>query len=241
MADNRSTKEKYTDLSSEFAPTIRDPGDRFAGVFDTLTNEANRNAEMVGEYAGQSNIDPEAFVNQFLNNSGSLSNAVTGVGSQLQQTLNSMAEKSSKDALQAQGSQFGNKGALNSSAAAAAMGRAAAEPFAQTLAQTQQNQLGLTGNLWNQAMGGLQQGNIAAGQQAGNMAGLFANQAANAQNNLARLAPMQMTISQPQLEYQQTPWESFWGNANTAIQPVAGAVGTGVGAATGLSSAGSGK
>ncbi len=236
MGDNRSTTDKYTDLSASFAPTVRDTENRLGTTFDQLFNDYNRNAQMMGKFAGQAQnaLDPEAFLRQSQNWFDFFSQTVQGPSSQLQQALNEQAKVASQDAMNAIGGQFANEGALHSSAALRALGKGAAEPLAQAQLQTQQNQLGLTGSLWDRMMGGLQAGNLARGQNQLGLAQLYGNQAGNLQNALANLATQGFMIQQPQLSYNPNAWENFMGGASDVLNLGAGAVGTGIGAATGI-------
>lgn len=189
------------------------------GAYDRFMNEANFNQAQMGQYAGQvgnvqSNYDPNAYMNQFLNSTGGLANAVSGQNSQLQQSLNAIASRQAAEGVNAQAQNFAGMGALNSGAAMAAMGDAMAQPFAQVQSQLQQNQLQGTLGLYNNAMGNYAQGNQFGAQnqlQAGmanqnanlGLAGMYAG---NYQNNMGQLGGLAGQFGgsvAPQYEYQQ--------------------------------------
>lgn len=100
---------------------------------------------------GAQSADPNSYYNQFMGQQGGLANIAQGASAQLGQSLNANA---------AQAARLGGEAALAampgqrfSGAAQAAFGQAYAQPFAEAAAQRNAAQLGLTGQLWNQAMG----------------------------------------------------------------------------------------
>lgn len=117
--------------------------------------------------------DPNAYMNAFMNQQAGLANIAQGATAPLSQSLaanaSDMARRGGEEALaRMPGGRF-------SGAGMAAYGDAYAQPFAQAAAQAQAAQLGLTGNLWNNALGSTAQGyqnalNL-AGQNYGNLAG----------------------------------------------------------------------
>jgi len=157
---------KFLDPSGMYNDSMRRYGslaDSFLGKLDNFANNPFSYTAKYNPQTYQSTYDPEAYMRAFLNQSGNLSNLVSGQTSQLQQSLNNIAQRQA---------QLGGEAALakmpgmrRSGAAMAAYGQAYADPFAQAQAQLQQNQLQGTMNLWNQAMGEYGQGYRFADQQ----------------------------------------------------------------------------
>lgn len=155
---------------------------------------ANQNLAQYGMEGLNSVMDPNAAMNAFLGQAPGLANLAMGPTSQLTEQLNAIAANQAREGIQTMGTEFAGMGAYNSGASAAAMAEAAMNPFAQVAAQQQQNQLNLTGNLWDRALGG------AYGYQnmAGNLFGGLAGQGIQGQTNLA----MNMSgMMAPQYQY----------------------------------------
>lgn len=145
---------KTEDVGNPADYSFEDPTGNYSGQQANLANLNNMLMSGLGRYgAGGGAFDPNAYMNQFMGQAGGLSNMVSGALSPMQQALNAQAARSAQlggeSALAALG-----PGSRNSGAANAAFAQAYADPFAQAALQTQQNQLGLTGALWGQAMGG---------------------------------------------------------------------------------------
>ena len=114
----------------------------------------------------QGTTDPNAYMQQFLGQSGALSSLVSGAQSPLQQSLNARAAEQAR--LGGESSLASMPGLRNSGAGMAAFGNAYAQPFADVQNQLGQQQLNLTGNLWSQAMG-------ANAQQYSNLQNIYGN------------------------------------------------------------------
>lgn len=99
--------------------------------------------------------DPTAAYGSFLGGAAAIPGLVGGALSPLQAQLDVVAARESQNALgtAAQNFSAAGSGALMSGAGARAMGEAMAAPFAQAQAQIAGQQVGLTGNLWQQLMG----------------------------------------------------------------------------------------
>ena len=152
------------------------------------------NQQLTQALAGTQNMDPNAYMNMFMNQAGGLSNLVSGANAPLAQSLNALAAQSAR----AGGEQAlaAMPGLGRSGAASAAFGQAYATPFAQAAAQNQQNQLQGTLGLWNNALG-------LNAQQQGNLM----NYAGNSQSNLVNLANNQSAWYQPTYQYQKGAWD----------------------------------
>ena len=175
---------RYENISKDAANEYRfaDPTGQFQGGID--------NAGQFQQFGqGMLQRDPQAFMNQFNASAAGLSNMVSGQMSPLQQQLNALAADQAQRGAEAAGQAFGDAGASGSGAASRALGTAMATPFAQAQAQLGQQQIGLTGNLWQQSMGqyaqnqnlmnqlgsqmmgqGMQAGNALRGQMGGMVA-----------------------------------------------------------------------
>ena len=94
--------------------------------------------------------NPNASMNQFMGNANQLSGLVSGEQSALNNSLNQLAAYNARQSGEA--ALAAMPGLRNSGAAAAAFGEAYGNEYTKALAQQQQNQLNLTGNLWNQSM-----------------------------------------------------------------------------------------
>jgi hypothetical protein len=139
---------RYENISEDAASEYQfaDPTGQFQGGID--------NAGQFQRFGqGMLQRDPQSFMNQFNASAAGLSNMVSGQMSPLQQQLNALAADQARRGAEAAGQAFGDAGALGSGAASRALGTAMATPFAQTQAQLGQQQIGLTGNLWQQSMG----------------------------------------------------------------------------------------
>ena len=166
--------------------------------------------------------DPNAYMNQFLGQSAGLANLAQGATSQLGQSLNAIAERNAR--LGSEAALAAMPGAANSGAGMAAFADAYASPFADAAAKTQEAQLGLTSQLWNQAMG-----NNASAQQyqaslaaqlaslASNNAGLYGNLANGALGNYAQLASGMGSIYTPTYEYKQGLEDRLWDFGGTVV------------------------
>jgi hypothetical protein len=108
--------------------------------------------------------DPRASMNQFMGNANQLSDLVSGQQSALNSSLNQLAAYNARQSGEA--ALAAMPGLRNSGAAAAAFGEAYGNEYTKALAQQQQNQLNLTGNLWNQSMANASAEQQTAGQLA---------------------------------------------------------------------------
>lgn len=197
---NKGAGDKY-----EFA----DPTGQFQGAVD----QAGR---LQGVGRGMMNQDPQAFMNQFQQAAPGMSNLAFGATSPLQQGLNAQAADQARRGAEMAGQEFANNGALGSGAAARAMGTAMAQPFADVQNQLGQQQVQLTGNLWNQGLGqfgGLQQQQESLGAQ-------LMGQGLQTQGQLA--AQMGGSVA-PQYEYAKGPWD-YTKEGIGAAGSIAGAV-----------------
>jgi hypothetical protein len=183
-----------------------DPTGRFMGGLDQMGELTQFGRQgMVGA------LDPNAATNAFLGQSGGLMNVAQGATAPLTQQLFGLAEDAAQRGMETAGQKFGSMGARHSGAAQAAFGEAAARPFAQTAADIAGQQLGLTGNLWQQALSGAQ-----GLQRTG--AGLYGNVLGQGMGNIAQMAAQTGGAMAPQYEYQPSAWEQFMSGA----QDVAG-------------------
>lgn len=237
-------KGSYDQVGSPSDVSFSDPTGQYAAAVDRMSNEYNRMLSgMSGQLAtGQNymnqaaNYDPNAYMNQFLGQSAGLANLAQGATSPLTQSLNAVAARQA--ALGGEAALAAMPGAANSGAGMAAFADAYASPFADVASQVSQAQLGLTGNLWNQAMG-----NNASAQQfgssvyqnlaglAGQNAGLYGSLAGSGLGNYAQLAGGMGDIYVPQYEYTQGIEDRLWGLGGQVLGGVAGGVGAGLGAA----------
>lgn len=94
---------------------------------------------------------PDTYFNEFYNTQADkLRGLAMGATSPLEQGMNARAGRLAKTGSEAALAALGGR---NSGAGMAAFGEAYANPFSDAALQLNQQQLGLTGNLWNQAMG----------------------------------------------------------------------------------------
>ncbi len=191
-----------------------DPTGRFAGTYDAASNQHNQNMGLMGQYGQQAmaagqGYDPNAYMNQFMNQSGDLSNLVNSQNGQLQGALNAIAGRQAQ--LGGEAALAAMPGGANSGAGMAAFGQAYADPFAQAQAQLQQNQLQGTLGLWNQAMGANSQNQLANTQfqidPALQMAGQYGQQAANNFGVMGQLGSESGAWYQPTYQYQKGAWD----------------------------------
>lgn len=136
---------------------------------------------------GAQSADPNAYMNQFLGQQGGLANIAQGASQQLGQSLNANAAEAAR--LGGEAALAAMPGQRFSGAAQAAFGQAYAQPFAEAAAQRNAAQLGLTGQLWNQAMG--QNANLQSG----------------AQQLYGSLAGQTGMVYQPTYQYQPGVWD----------------------------------
>jgi hypothetical protein len=186
---------------------------------------------VIGAGAQQMDIaqsrDPNAAYRQFMSQSPGLQAMAMGNYSPLTQMLNAQAADQSQQSIRNTASQFADRGALNSGAAAAAMAEAGARPFSQVQAQLGQQQAGLAGQLMQQGFGqasqesmqdiqnrlraaqALQQGYGQALGQAGNVYGTGAQMQQAGLSALGQSAGQMSQMGQPERVYQQSPFEKF--------------------------------
>lgn len=170
-----------------------DPTGQFQGGIDNAGQFQQFGQNMLQQ-------DPQAFMNQFNASAAGLSNMVSGQMSPLQQQLNALAADQAQRGAEAAGQAFGDAGALGSGASSRALGTAMATPFAQAQAQLGQQQIGLTGNLWQQSMGQYAQNQNLMNQLGAQMMGQ-GMQAGNA------LRGQMGGLVAPQYEYQPGMWD----------------------------------
>lgn len=175
-----SSYEKVGNGAADYS--MYDYNGNMQNAYNTMGNAYNSYNSQLGNYASnvgsvQSSYNPTSYMNSFLNSTSGLSNAVSGENSALQQSLNALAKKQATADVNTQAQNFAGMGALNSGAAAAAMGEASSNPYAQAQATLQQNQLQGTLGLYNNAMNNYAQGYQTQGAQ--NLQAQQANQNAN--------------------------------------------------------------
>lgn len=177
-----------------------DPTGQFQGGLDNFLRMGQFGQQgMVGA------LDPNNAFNAFMGQAPGLTNLAMGPNAQLTEQLNSIASRQANEGIANAGTQFAANNAFNSGAANRAMGLAGAQPFADVAAQQQQNQLNLTGNLWNQAFGGAQ------GLQ-NTAAGLYGNIYGQGMGNYGNMASQTGGMMAPQYQYK----PGFWDNAMSA-------------------------
>lgn len=113
--------------------------------------------------------DPNAYMRQFMGQQGDLAYIAQGASAPLGASLNAIAARNA--ALGGEAALAAMPGGRRSGAGMAAFSDAYASPFAQAAAQTQAAQLGLTGQLWGQAMGSNAEAQRYQAALAGEMAG----------------------------------------------------------------------
>lgn len=190
-------KGGYETVGSPSDVSFVDPTGQYAAGMDRFSNEANFMRGGLQQYAS----DPNAYMNQFLGQQAGLANIAQGATAPLGQSLSAIAERNAR--LGGEAALAAMPGARHSGAAMAAFGDAYASPFAQAAAQTQQAQLGLTGNLWNQAMGsnaGLQQG----------MANLYGGLYGQNLGQYGQMAQGMGSMYTPQYEYRKGFGDRMW-------------------------------
>jgi len=179
-------------------------------------------------------FDANAFMSQFMGNAGGLSGLVSGQLSPLEAALNARAATESEAAGRSIAGGFSNMGygAGRSGAAAGAIGAGMAKPFADVQSALGQQQIGLTGNLWNNMMGlGAQQQGLGAqlGFQYGQANQQGAMQGVSNMLNAMGLGAGSMTGVGSQYEYQPSAGEQFLTYLNQFLG-TGGAAAGGIGA-----------
>lgn len=230
MSEGTNWKGTYEQVGSPSDVSFSDPTGQYAAALDKMTNEYNTMLSgMSGQLASGQNYmnqaasyDPNAYMNQFLGQAEGLANLAQGATSPLTQSLNAVAARQA--ALGSEAALAAMPGAANSGAGMAAFADAYASPFADAAAQIQQSQLGLTGNLWNQALA-----NNASAQQYGssvyqnlanlasNNASLYGNLAGSNLGNYASLAGGMGDVYVPQYEYRQGTEDRLWDFGGQAV------------------------
>jgi len=189
------SKGEYENLASADDYQIADPGQHLQGAMDQYQNMAAfGQGGMVGA------LDQNNAYNAFMGQSGGLANLAAGPNAQLTEQLNAIATRQADEGIQNAATQFNAMGAGRSGAANRAMGMAAAQPFADVAAQQQQNQLNLTGNLWNSAFGGAQDLNRLAAQ-------LYGTAYGQGMQGYGGIAGQLGGLVAPQYQYQPSAWE----------------------------------
>lgn len=172
--------------------------------------------------------NPNSGFQSFQGMAPTLQNLVLGSQNGLQGVLDQNAANQARLGVQAAGRNFSAQGGLHSGAAAAAMGEAAANPFAQVQGQLGGQLVNLTGGLWNQGLGQAYQanqfgqGNLQSALS--NAAGLYGNLYGT--NAGLYSSGLQSLTSLGQPDYVQNP--NWWDYTMQGI----GAVTSGIGAVT---------
>lgn len=250
----------FLDPSGQYNATMQNYGNIANSLLGRIDNMSQNPFSYTSQYnpqAYQSTYDPEAYMRAFLGRADALSNLVSGQNSQLQQSLNAIAQQ---QAAQGGEAALANMpGLRNSGAAMAAYGNAYANPFAAAQAQLQQNQLQGTLGLWNQAMGNyadayrtLEQARLGAyntnnanqqflenlrfnaalqnNQNQQNYANAYANLASNLFGLQSGMLQNQSGWYTPTYTYEPGPWEQFGNIFTNVVMPAAA---TAVGVASG--------
>lgn len=152
---------KTSDVGNPSDYKFLDPTGQYSGAMNQFANQY------------QNLQDPTAYMNAFMGQQQGLANMAQGATAPLSQSLSAIASQKARQG--GEQALAAMPGARYSGAAMQAFGDAYAQPFADAAAQTQAAQLGLTGNLWNSAMGNNAQGY----QNALNLAGQNYGQMAN--------------------------------------------------------------
>ena len=196
-------EHQYTAVGNPADMSWVDPTGQYANQQQNLQNFLTQQNANLGNAA-----NPQGAYNAFMGQQAGLANIAQGATAPLTQQLNAVAQREA--ALGGEAALASMPGASQSGAGMAAFGQAYADPFARAAAQTQQAQLGLTGNLWNQALGG----NYAQQQ---NLASIYGNLAGSALGQQTQMAGQQGAMFMPQ--YQQE--KNFWDYAVPLAAPIA--------------------
>lgn len=209
-------KGGYETVGSPSDVSFVDPTGQYAAGMDRFSNEANFARQGMQGMAGQAmSFDPNAYMNQFMGQQGGLANIAQGATATLGQSLSAIAERNAR--LGGEAALAAMPGARHSGAAMAAFGDAYASPFAQAAAQTQQAQLGLTGNLWNQAMGANAQAQQFNPAMAGNLAGMYGGLYGQNLGQYGQMAQGMGSMFTPQYEYRKGFGDRMWDLAGIGI------------------------
>lgn len=131
-----------------------DPGDySFAdptGQFERGTDAA-QTMQRFGMDQFSAMTDPGAYMRRFQQDAEGMASLAQGAVSPMQQRLNALAADQAQQGLDMAATEMSGLGALHSGAAQRAMGQAMATPFAQAQADIGRQQVGLTGQLMQQA------------------------------------------------------------------------------------------
>jgi hypothetical protein len=184
-------------------------------------NETNNFRETLGGQPGftaSGSADPMAFWNAYTNQVPYLQNIAEGALSPLNTSVMNRANQAAGDAIQNVASQFSNMGALNSGATVQAASQEANKILQDAQNRLSSQQIGLSGNLLNNAMGNIQS-SFGRGQALGanlaqqraanqlNLAGMGAGIYNTGLGNMAAFGGPQ--FSQYDYEYNQGPGDQF--------------------------------
>lgn len=119
--------------------------------------------------------DPTAYYNNFMGQAGGLADLVSGSLSPLQQSLSSRASDLAAESTSQAASNLAGLGSLYSGATLKAGADASAKAFADVANQLGSQQIGLTGSLWNTALGASQAAQASQLGALSNVAGAYGN------------------------------------------------------------------
>lgn len=147
-------KGKYETVSGADQMFQYDPSGYTAGAYGQLQNQANFAQNQLGQFGPAAMAyDPASAYNMFMGQAPAYQQLVSGALSGLDQQLADRTRRLTEQATQDVAAQFSGLGALHSSAARDTAAQRAQQAAADTAAQLGSQQINLTGNLWNQALG----------------------------------------------------------------------------------------
>ncbi|NJL70588.1 MAG: hypothetical protein HC888_02690 [Candidatus Competibacteraceae bacterium] len=168
---NRTEDYDFADPTGNFANTLSQLASEWQNSRGQMTSSGDRSLSAAEGY------DPNAYMNQFMNQSNSLNELVNGATSPMLAQLNALAADQAR--LGGESALAAMPGAANSGAGMAAFAEAQARPFAEVNAEMARRRMDMVGDLWNQSMGlnarGQYDDAALASDAANNNANRFAN------------------------------------------------------------------
>jgi hypothetical protein len=161
---------------------------------------------------GNTSSDPLSSIRQFLGIAPELQGLAMGATSDLERGLRDQSQRMVDESTSQVASEFSNLGSLYSGAAVDTAARRAGEIGGNLANQLGMQQLGLVGNMWNQGLGGLMQGQQNQLSMLGNLYNLQSGMAAP-----TMVAPTMAANYEPSFTEKMMPWLNFGLNAATGL------------------------
>lgn len=214
-------KGKYETVSGKGDMYQYDPSGYSAGAYGQLQNQANFAQNQLAQFGPQAMAyDPSSAYNMFMGQAPAYQNLVSGALSGLDQQLGDRTRRYTEQATQDVADQFSGLGALYSSAARDTASQRAQQAAADASAQLGAQQINLTGNLWNQALGQNYQAAQFNPSMAGQLYGQNLGLMGQTGGQMAQFG--QPVYGQNQRAYRPGTWDKISGFAGNVLGAAAG-------------------